>query len=135
MPQDVIFGPVGALALLTFVVLGLIPFRRFRAAAAGEVTSSDFKLGESRRVPPHVAVVNRAYMNLLEAPLLFYVASLMYFVAGRVDQTTLTVAWIYVSLRAIHSLIQVTYNNVFHRLTAFAISNVVLIAYWVLFFI
>ena len=44
MPQDVIFGPVGALALLTFVVLGLIPFRRFRAAAAGEVTSSDFKL-------------------------------------------------------------------------------------------
>ena len=73
-------------------------------------------------------------MNLLEAPLLFYVASLMYFVAGRVDQTTLTVAWIYVALRAIHSLIQVTYNNVFHRLAAFASSNVVLIAYWVLFF-
>ena len=135
MPQDVIFGPVGALTLLTFVVLGLIPFRRFRAAAAGQVTSSDFKLGESRRVPPHVAVVNRAYMNLLEAPLLFYVASLMYFVAGRVDQTTLTGAWIYVALRAIHSLIQVTYNNVLHRLTAFAVSNLVLIAYWGLFFV
>ncbi|MFN9849858.1 MAG: MAPEG family protein [Alphaproteobacteria bacterium] len=135
MPQESIFAPVGALALLTFIVLGLIPFRRFRAAGAGQVTTSDFELGESRRVPPHVALANRAYMNLLEVPVLFYVASLMYFVAGRVDQTVLAVAWTYVALRAVHSLIHVTYNNVIHRLAAFATSNVVLMAYWALFFI
>jgi hypothetical protein len=135
LPQDTIFAPVGALAFLTFAVLGLIPFRRFRAAAAGQVTTRDFALGESRRVPPHVALANRAYMNLLEVPVLFYVASLMYFVAGRVDQTTMVVAWVYVALRAIHSLIHVTYNNVIHRLAAFAISNVVLMVYWVLFFV
>ena len=74
-------------------------------------------------------------MNLLELPVLFYAGSLMYFVAGRVDQTTLAVAWAYVALRAVHSLIHVTYNNVFHRLTAFAISNFVLMAYWALFFL
>ena len=135
MAQELIFTPMGVLALVTFIVLGLIPIRRFRASAAGQVTADDFKLGESARVPAHVAVVNRAYMNLLELPVLFYAASLMYFVAGRVDQTTLAVAWTYVALRAVHSLIHVTYNNVFHRLTAFATSNFVLMAYWALFFL
>ncbi len=135
MQQEMIFSPMGVMALLTFIVLGLIPVRRFRASAAGQVTAEDFKLGESARVPAHVGVVNRAYMNLLELPVLFYVASLMYFVAGRVDQTTLAVAWAYVALRAAHSLIHVTYNKVFHRLAAFAASNFMLMAYWALFFV
>ena len=135
MQQEMIFAPMGVMALLTFIVLSMIPIRRFRASAAGQVTAEDFKLGESARVPPHVSVVNRACMNLLELPVLFYVASLMYFVAGRVDQTTLAVAWAYVALRAAHSLIHVTYNKVLHRLAAFAISNFVLMAYWALFFI
>ena len=38
-------------------------------------------------------------------------------------------------LRAIHSLIHVTYNNVMHRLAAFALSNLVLAVFWVLFFV
>ena len=135
MPQDLIFAPMGALALLTFIVLGFIPSRRFRAVFARQVSADDFKLGESAAVPAHVALANRNYMNLLELPVLFYVACLMYFVAGRLDQTALTVAWVYVALRAVHSLIHVTYNNVIHRLAAFAVSNFVLIAFWVLFFV
>lgn len=135
MTQDMIFAPMGAMALLTYIVLALVPIRRFRAAAAGQVTADDFKLGESAAVPPRVAVANRAYMNLLELPVLFYVGALMYFVAGRVDSTTLALAWAYVALRAVHTLIHVTYNKVFHRLTAFALSNLVLMAFWLLFFV
>ena len=90
MPQEMIFAPMGAMALLTFVVLLLIPLRRFRAGFAGEVGTDDFKFGESTRVPGHVAIPNRNYMNLLELPMLFYVAGLMYFVAGRVDGRVLT---------------------------------------------
>jgi hypothetical protein len=135
MPQEMIFAPMGALALLTFLVLGLIPLRRFRAAFAGQVGADDFKFGESRRVPGHVSIPNRNYMNLLEVPMLFYVGGLMYYVAGRVDGVALAVAWTYVVLRAVHSAIHVTYNNVFHRLTVFAISNVVLGVFWVQFFV
>ena len=127
--------PMGALALLTFLVLGFIPARRFRAAFARQVTADDFKFGESDAVPGHVRIPNRAYMNLLEVPVLFYVAGLMFYVAQRVDQTVLAVAWTYVALRAIHSVIHLSYNNVFHRLTAFALSNFVLMAFWLLFFI
>ena len=135
MPQELIFAPMGAMALLTFVVLGFIPATRFRAVFARQVTAEDFKLGESPRVPPNVAVTNRNYMNLLELPMLFYVAGLMYYVAGRVDGTVLAVAWAYVGLRAIHSAIHLSYNNVVHRLSVFALSNVVLATFWILFFI
>jgi hypothetical protein len=134
MSQELIFGPMGAMALLTFIVLGFIPATRFRAVFARQVTAEDFKLGESPRVPPNVAVTNRAYMNLLELPMLFYVAGLMYYVAGKVDGTVLAVAWTYVGLRAIHSAIHLSYNNVIHRLSAFAASNFVLAAFWILFF-
>lgn len=135
MPQDLIFAPMGAMALLTFLVLGFIPVRRFRAAFANQVTADDFKFGESPRVPPHVAVANRNFMNLLELPILFYVVCLMYFVAGRLDQAALIVAWLYVAVRAVHSVIHLTYNNVMHRLIAYAVSNAVLATLWILFFV
>jgi hypothetical protein len=135
MPQESIFLPMGAMALLTFVVLGFIPATRFRAVFAGRVTPDDFKLGESARVPGDVAVTNRNFMNLLELPMLFYVAGLMYYVAGRVDTAALALAWGYVALRAVHSVIHLSYNNVVHRLSAYALSNVVLAAFWVLFFV
>ena len=135
MAQDTIFAPMGVLALVTFLVLSLIPARRFRAVFAKQVTSEDFKLGESSTVPAHVTLANRAYMNLLELPVLFYVVGLMYFVSGRVDGTVMALAWSYVALRALHSAIHVLYNNVIHRLTAFALSNFVLIALWVVFFL
>lgn len=135
MSQQLIFAPMGALAFLTLGVLGIIPLRRFAAGRAGLIKSDDFKFGESASVPGHVSVPNRAMMNLLELPVLFYVAGLMYFVAGKVDMVSLNVAWIYVAFRFIHTAIQLTYNNVMHRLIPFALSNVVLIAFWILFFV
>ena len=134
MPQDAIFMPMGALALLTFLVLTLIPLRRFRAGAAGQIVRDDFKYGESAKVPGHVSIPNRNYMNLLEMPVLFYVVCLMLFVSGRVDAAFLYLAWGYVALRVLHSLVHITYNNIMHRLTIFAASNFVVIAMWGLFF-
>jgi hypothetical protein len=134
MPQDAIFMPMGALALLTFLVLILIPIRRFRAGFAGKIVPNDFKYGESRNVPGDVSIPNRAYMNLLEMPVLFYVICLMLFVSGGADRTFLYLAWGYVGLRVVHTLIHVTYNNVYHRLTVFALSNFAVGTMWTLFF-
>jgi hypothetical protein len=135
MQQHPMFLPLGALAFLTFAVLIQIPIRRFAAAIAGKVRAEDFVFGESARVPGTVSIPNRNYMNLLELPLLFYTVGVMYEVAGKVGQLTLILAWTYVALRAAHSVIHLTYNNVFHRLSLFAASNLVLGALWVLFFL
>jgi len=135
MQQSLIFAPMGALAFMTFAVLILIPIRRFRAGAKGEIVRDDFKFGESPSVPGHVSIPNRNYMNLLELPVLFYAGSLMFFVSGKVDALVLGIAWLYVALRFVHSAIHLTYNNVFHRLIPFAASNVVLSVYWLVFFL
>ncbi len=135
MNPNLIFAPMGALAFLTFAVLGMIPARRFRAGALRQIVADDFKFGESPTVPGHVSIPNRNYMNLLELPVLFYVASLMFFVTGKVDGLTLGIAWTYVGLRFAHSVIHLTYNKVMHRLIPFALSNVILMVYWAVFFI
>ena len=120
-----------ALAGLTFVVLLLIPIARFRAAWRGQVSAADFRYGESPNVPGQVSLPNRNLMNLLELPVLFYVVCLAFYVTGKLDAAALYLAWAYVGLRAAHSVIHLTYNNVFHRLSAFAASNVVLVALWI----
>lgn len=123
--------PVFALALWTSLVLLLIPITRIRAGRRRQIVTDDFKYGESERVPDYVRLPNRNYMNLLELPVLFYMVCLLLFVTAGGSQAALALAWIYVGLRVLHSLIHLTYNHVLHRLAAFATSNVVLIVLWV----
>ncbi|MBL1264793.1 MAPEG family protein [Methylomicrobium sp. RS1] len=130
MSEKAVLFPVMALIGWTLIVLALIPVRRFKAAGKGHVTSNDFKYGESRRVPGEVSLPNRNFMNLLEAPVLFYVLCILQYVTRSPMPYFVFGAWLYVALRIAHSLIHLTYNNVMHRLAVFAVSNVVLIGLW-----
>jgi hypothetical protein len=131
MNEKTILYPMLALVAWTFLVLLQIPFKRFKAASKRQVIRDDFKYGESANVPPHVIIPNRNYMNLLEAPVLFYVACVVQYVAKTVDHEFLLLAWAYVGLRIMHSLVHLTYNHVTHRLAFFAASNVVLMIIWI----
>jgi hypothetical protein len=123
--------PAAVLAVFTLAVLLLLPIRRIKAAIDRKVTPEDFRYGESARVPPEVILPNRNLMNLLELPVLFYLACLMIFVMGQGDAVFLWLAWGYVVLRILHSAIHLTYNKVMHRMLAFAASNFVLGIIWV----
>ena len=133
MRPEAIFGPIGALALWTAGVVLLIGFRRLRAVRSGALSAGAFRFGESADVPPHVAVANRNYMNLLEMPLLFYVVGIALYVTHHVGRPEVVMAWLYVALRVVHSLIHLTTNHLGRRLTAFALSNFVLLAMWLRF--
>lgn len=133
MTQLAIFEPVLALVLLTFLVLLRIPYVRFMAVRSRQLTVSDFRLGESPRVPEAVALPNRNYMNLLELPMLFYTLAVALYVTQRVDAVVLALAWVYVGLRVVHSGVHLTFNHVLTRLTMFALSNFTLAAMWTYF--
>lgn len=136
MPNTVlILWPVGALAALTFFMLLAILVSRVQAGLSGKVSPRDFALGESERVPRHCRLINRNYSSLLELPVLFYVICILLVVAQAASHTQVILAWVYVGLRLVHSLIHTTINHVPMRLAAFAGSNIVLMAMWVLFFI
>src|SRR4249920_2652147 len=130
--QIAIFFPMAALAAWTFAVLLLIPIARFRAGARGAVNAGDFRFGESAAVPGLVSLPNRNYMNLLELPLLFYVVCLILFVTAGANHLAVALAWAFVALRIVHSLIHLTYNHVIHRLATFALGSTVLAMLWVL---
>ena len=131
MTPNAILIPMLTLVGLTFIALTLIPYQRFRAVASKTVRVSDFTFGESPNVPGPVSIPNRNMMNLLEIPVLFYVVGFAAYVSGHVDALLVSLAWVYVALRAIHSTVHLTYNRVQHRLMAFALSTFVVVAMWV----
>jgi hypothetical protein len=127
-----ILYPLFALAAWTLLVLLLIPFVRIRSVRRREIGPKDFKYGESPAVPPAVSIPNRNYMNLLELPMLFYVVCVVLYVTAGASLLAVYVAWAYVILRVVHSMIHLTYNHVLHRLAAFTLSNAALVSLWVI---
>ncbi|HEU5397691.1 MAG TPA: MAPEG family protein [Gammaproteobacteria bacterium] len=130
MNPKAIFWPVLAMVLLTFVVLAYTGYKRFSAGFAGRVRAGDFRYGETANVPPDVAVANRNFMNLLEAPVLFYTFCISAYVTHTAAPWLLALAWLYVALRFVHTFIHLAYNKILHRFSSYAASNLVLLVMW-----
>jgi len=64
--------------------------------------------------------------NLLELPIVFYGLCLLNLIQQTTSESLLNLAWLYVVLRVIHSLIQCSYNKVIHRFTVYFLSSIVL---------
>jgi hypothetical protein len=83
----------------------------------------------AHRLRPGVRSVADNYNHLHEQPTIFY--ALMFFAAmtGGGDGTSLALAWGYVGLRVLHSLVQATFNRVVVRFSLFALGTLVLMAF------
>jgi hypothetical protein len=68
------------------------------------------------------------YNHLMEQPTIFYAAAIGAHLAVEVDAVTIGLAWAYVALRILHTLIQTTANIVMPRFYVFVLSTLVLIA-------
>ncbi len=80
------------------------------------------------RLPDSTRSVAENYNHLHEQPTIFY--ALMFFAAltGGADGLALMLAWGYVGIRIVHSLVQATINRVTLRFTVFALGSLVLVA-------
>jgi hypothetical protein len=80
----------------------------------------------SHRIPSSVRAVADNYNHLHEQPTIFY--ALMFFTAltGGGDATALRLAWAYVILRVLHSLVQATFNRVIVRFSIFSLATLTL---------
>ncbi len=66
------------------------------------------------------------YNHLMEQPTIFYAAALAAHVAGQGDAINVGLAWTYVVVRIVHTLIQATSNVVMWRFYAFILSTLAL---------
>ena len=126
-----ILVPLLAQVLLTFVVWAYMYFTRFREMNRKNLDPQQL----SDRASMQALLTSSAtpadnLKNLFELPVLFYVAILLSLVLLVQDALFVQLAWGFVILRAVHSLIHCTYNRVLHRFTAYIASTIVLLLMW-----
>jgi hypothetical protein len=73
--------------------------------------------------PRNVQWKAQNYNHLHEAPTVFYAVALALALLGAGNGLNATLAWAYVGLRVVHSLVQATVNKVMLRFLIFALSS------------
>ena len=79
-------------------------------------------------LPPQVRWKADNYNHLMEQPTLFYAVALSLALIGDATTASLWLAWAYVALRVVHSLVQTLVNNIKLRFAVFSVSSLVLFA-------
>ena len=128
MRQDTIFSPFFAMLFLTFLVWVYMYIRRIYFIIKNEIDSQKLAIpGTLAQIsPPNVSNPSDNFKNLFEIPVLFYALVLYLFVTKQVDTVYVTAAWIFVVLRALHSIVHCTCNFVMLRFYRYLFSAIAL---------
>ena len=122
--------PIVALVALTGVVWALMVVVRNTAVFRG-LASVGYYRGYTGTAPPEwIERPARAFMNLLEVPVLFYLVCVLMLVTQRFDATQVTLAWTFVAIRVAHAAIHITWNDVRVRFAAYLAGCLVLAVLW-----
>ena len=130
---EAMLWPVVALAGLTFVVWCVMYQRRISEIRRSGIDPQQLATRES--AAPLLTNVTAAdnFRNLLEIPVLFYAVCLVIVVTDAAISVQVALAWTFVALRALHSLIHVTYNRVMHRFIVYMLGTICVWAMWAIF--
>ena len=128
-----IIRPVLALAGLTGTVWLAMVIVRNVAVARGLVRLRYYRGDDIPPPPERIERPARAFMNLLEAPLLFYVVALLMVITGRFDGVQIALCWLFVAFRTLQAAIHILVNRVPWRFAAYVAGCVTLTALWVRF--
>ena len=124
-----ILAPVIALAGWTIVIWAWMLATRLPALHVAGVKLGKLRGGTGRGaegvVPDEVQWKAHNYNHLHEAPTVFYAVALALAVMGHGDGLNAALAWLFVTLRIVHSLIQTLWNKVIWRLAAYVASQLV----------
>ena len=128
MNYSPILAPVVALVAWTLIVMAWMLLTRIPAMKKAGIT-----LGTARRggrganldgvLPDDVQWKSHNYNHLMEQPTIFYAIALTLALLDMGQGINLWLAWGYVGLRILHSIIQATVNVVLYRFTCFALSS------------
>ena len=130
LPARAILQPVLALVLWTLVMWVWLYATRIPAIRRLRVplTPTQTKEAFNAQLPPDVRWKADNYNHLLEQPTLFYAVALTLAVLGAGDAASVALAWTYVGLRVVHSLVQATVNVILWRFAVFVLGSLVLAA-------
>lgn len=122
--------PVLALILWSLIIWCIMYARRIPAMQKAKIAPDTAKSPDGdwkSKMPASAQYAAHNYNHLMEQPTIFY--ALMFYIALTGGESGLMghLAWGYVLLRVIHSLVQITSNKVMVRFAVFTLSTIVLI--------
>ena len=124
-----ILTPVLVLVAWSLIVWAWMYATRLPAIGAAKIAPQDARFPGSLDVlPDGVRQVADNYNHLMEQPTIFYALAFYVNALGHGDPLNVGLAWAYVGLRVVHSLVQGTINRVPLRFSIFALSTLALIA-------
>ena len=118
MDQLALLTPVLVLIIWTFIIFLIMAFGRvsFMNNPQDAADSKDYK----NQLPTWVNRTADNYNHLFEQPVAFYAVTLTIALVNSFDSLIVQLAWAYVLIRIIHSLVQLTINIVLVRFFLFA---------------
>ncbi len=124
-----ILAPVVVLAAWTMVMWAWMYVTRIPAIrAAGMRLDPEAPRGaQMAMLPASVRWKADNYNHLMEQPTVFYAVVIVLALAGRGDGWPLYLAWTYVGLRVVHSVLQATWNKIEARFALFFVGSLVLV--------
>jgi len=130
MANMAILQPVVALAAWTMVMWVWLYATRMPEMAKVDMArfAADPTLTLDHVLPAKVQWKAHNYNHLHEAPTVFYAVCLVLALAGQGEGLAAKVAWAYVALRVLHSLVQATVNHIPTRFAVFMLSSLCLMA-------
>jgi hypothetical protein len=125
-----ILAPLIALVLWSFVMWAWLYATRIPAIVKLKIVHDPQRPNEEfhARLPARVRWKADNYNHLMEQPTLFYAVALTLALIGEGTGLNAGLAWLYVTLRIVHSLVQATMNIVVLRFAIFMIASLVLLA-------
>ncbi|MEQ8744568.1 MAPEG family protein [Parasphingorhabdus sp.] len=132
MENSPLLQPMVALILWTMLIWLWMYVTRIPAMNKAKIDTANLVGGTGGNLddllPPQVQWKAHNYNHLLTEPTLFYAICVVLILSGQDFGLNVTIAWLYVGLRVLHSLIQVTVNRVMFRFMVFALSSLCIIA-------
>lgn len=124
--MDHFLSPVLALVIWSLIVWVILYARRLPLLKHADLSTDGAKSPDGEwknQLPLKVQAPAHNYNHLMEQPTIFYALMFFLFLADKVSTIGLYLAWIYVALRVIHSLIQINAGAVKPRFLVFALST------------
>lgn len=132
-PPNALLGPIFALVLLTVLVGIAMTLVRNLAVLIGKASVRYYQAYAAETPDERIERPARTFNNLLQVPMLFYVACSLLIATGRVDSIQVTLAWIFVISRVVHTFIYIAFNRVSYRFAAFFAGCITLTVMWARF--
>ncbi|MGH1557642.1 MAPEG family protein [Caulobacter segnis] len=127
--QSSMVAPVMALVAWSLAIWVWMYVQRIPAMQRAGIKPQEARFpGALDRLPDAARQAADNYNHLMEQPTIFYAAALAIQVAGHADAIGVKLAWTYVAVRVLHSLLQVSVNLVPARFLLFVVSTGVLAA-------